>query len=191
MFSRKAASPPSEQSIASQNAPKECRICLESGVDEALISPCNCTGSLKYVHSECLQSWIEKIVNKSKQDIEGEKAYILCELCLGKISFSLKQAVKCKSKEEVKTAIKKDAKMLIALVVLLLTNLGFMFALMNHLLRYGFRAMVKENEVLLGLLMSGQVTFSIVAAVTLGVIVNKFFLNRDFVVWHIVGESTA
>lgn len=36
-----------------------CRYCLEE--DGAFISPCRCNGSVKYVHRECLNKWIETI----------------------------------------------------------------------------------------------------------------------------------
>jgi len=36
-----------------------CRICFdhEDDEDNPLISPCNCTGSQKYIHSKCLKTW--------------------------------------------------------------------------------------------------------------------------------------
>lgn len=38
----------------------ECYICYESGTeDNPLISPCQCIGSVKYVHLNCLQRWIQ------------------------------------------------------------------------------------------------------------------------------------
>ncbi|XP_013401953.1 E3 ubiquitin-protein ligase MARCH1 isoform X2 [Lingula anatina] len=47
-----------------------CRIChCESEVDNPLISPCVCSGSLRYVHQDCLQQWIKSADTKS------------CELC--------------------------------------------------------------------------------------------------------------
>ncbi|XP_052469473.1 E3 ubiquitin-protein ligase MARCHF8 isoform X1 [Carassius gibelio] len=37
-----------------------CRICHCEGDDEsALITPCHCTGSLRFVHQSCLQQWIK------------------------------------------------------------------------------------------------------------------------------------
>ena len=39
--------------IYDENSLAECRICLENG-ETALITPCNCRGSQKYVHLECL-----------------------------------------------------------------------------------------------------------------------------------------
>ncbi|XP_031569929.1 E3 ubiquitin-protein ligase MARCH8-like [Actinia tenebrosa] len=47
-----------------------CRIChCEAEVDQPLISPCHCAGSLRYVHQSCLQKWIKSSDTKK------------CELC--------------------------------------------------------------------------------------------------------------
>src|SRR3990167_7919241 len=34
-----------------------CRICMEN--KPPLISPCNCKGSIKYVHKECITKWLK------------------------------------------------------------------------------------------------------------------------------------
>ncbi|XP_060943092.1 E3 ubiquitin-protein ligase MARCH8 isoform X1 [Limanda limanda] len=50
-FSRTSVSP-SSQDI--------CRIChCEGDEDSPLITPCHCTGSLRFVHQSCLQQWIK------------------------------------------------------------------------------------------------------------------------------------
>ena len=47
-----------------------CRICLSEGTPgEDLESPCECKGSLAYVHKKCLQQWC------------SEKGDLICELC--------------------------------------------------------------------------------------------------------------
>jgi len=47
-----------------------CRICHGEQSNEApLIAPCNCSGSMKYVHQECIQTWL-----KSSHSLT-------CELC--------------------------------------------------------------------------------------------------------------
>ena len=61
-----------------------CRICLSegafsSGSQKNLISPCNCFGSLEYVHNECISLWIKKRL-KLKQKNEG-LSKIKCEIC--------------------------------------------------------------------------------------------------------------
>ncbi|WIA22957.1 hypothetical protein OEZ85_001321 [Tetradesmus obliquus] len=57
-----------------------CRICFEQdGIDKPedaanpLITPCQCTGSSKYVHRLCLKQWREK---KHRSD-----AFFQCEVC--------------------------------------------------------------------------------------------------------------
>ncbi|KAM3719384.1 E3 ubiquitin-protein ligase [Dirofilaria immitis] len=36
-----------------------CRICLEEDNESDLISPCECRGSLQFVHTQCLQHWFD------------------------------------------------------------------------------------------------------------------------------------
>ncbi len=38
---------------------KECRICQQSNNEKSLISPCDCRGSIKYVHIKCLKVWMQ------------------------------------------------------------------------------------------------------------------------------------
>lgn len=64
-----------------------CRICYCDGteVDSPLISPCSCSGSMKFIHFSCLQKWLKsKIVVKSTIT-ENSSSYSLkqieCELC--------------------------------------------------------------------------------------------------------------
>jgi E3 ubiquitin-protein ligase DOA10 len=48
----------------------QCRICFGSPEDEPLeegnyfISPCDCAGTSKYVHYQCLKHWLEKKIKK-------------------------------------------------------------------------------------------------------------------------------
>lgn len=42
-------------------ASRECRICLSDDTDQSLISPCDCAGSMKFVHFDCLVQSIESI----------------------------------------------------------------------------------------------------------------------------------
>ena len=44
----------------SQSCSAECYICYDEGeVGNPLINPCQCAGSVKYVHLNCLQRWIQ------------------------------------------------------------------------------------------------------------------------------------
>ena len=53
---------PHENKIQENN--KECRICFELDSIDNLIWPCNCKGSVKYVHERCLITWIETTRNQ-------------------------------------------------------------------------------------------------------------------------------
>ncbi|KAH8371614.1 hypothetical protein KR093_008273 [Drosophila rubida] len=60
----------STSSQASQNSGDICRIChCESDPQNPLLTPCYCSGSLKYVHQACLQQWLTASATNS------------CELC--------------------------------------------------------------------------------------------------------------
>ncbi|XP_023021997.2 uncharacterized protein [Leptinotarsa decemlineata] len=58
-----------------------CRIChCEADIDNPLLSPCYCSGSLKYVHQTCLRQWLAASDTRS------------CELC--KFNFILHTKIK-------------------------------------------------------------------------------------------------
>ena len=51
-----------------------CRVCqlsLEDEPEKRLFYPCRCSGSIKYVHEDCLAQWLR--VKKSQKDV--------CEVC--------------------------------------------------------------------------------------------------------------
>mmetsp|Transcript_23394 Transcript_23394/g.54406 ORF Transcript_23394/g.54406 Transcript_23394/m.54406 type:complete len:391 (-) Transcript_23394:94-1266(-) len=63
-----------------------CRICLLEGAgedgDDPLIRPCNCRGSIEYIHLGCLRHWIRGRLNFS--DTPGGSFFyrpLSCELC--------------------------------------------------------------------------------------------------------------
>eukprot|EP00455_Lapot_gusevi_P024616 TRINITY_DN2566_c0_g1_i2.p1 TRINITY_DN2566_c0_g1~~TRINITY_DN2566_c0_g1_i2.p1 ORF type:complete len:220 (+),score=3.68 TRINITY_DN2566_c0_g1_i2:256-915(+) len=57
----------------------QCRICHGDASEGRLISPCVCKGSMKYVHSTCLETWRRASVNP--------RSYFSCENCKYKYSF--------------------------------------------------------------------------------------------------------
>ncbi|KAI1713560.1 RING-variant domain-containing protein [Ditylenchus destructor] len=59
----------------SHNDQDICRVCRLSGEESTLYHPCLCTGSIKYVHQDCLMQWLKY----SKKEV--------CELCNHKFSF--------------------------------------------------------------------------------------------------------
>lgn len=65
----------------------QCRICLSEGTeDDQLLCPCECKGSIKYVHAECMRRWIYlRSLKDSKDTDQPLKAALVsessCELC--------------------------------------------------------------------------------------------------------------
>eukprot|EP01017_Pseudomicrothorax_dubius_P032908 TRINITY_DN4354_c0_g1_i1.p1 TRINITY_DN4354_c0_g1~~TRINITY_DN4354_c0_g1_i1.p1 ORF type:complete len:490 (+),score=89.00 TRINITY_DN4354_c0_g1_i1:221-1690(+) len=62
-----------------------CRICLMDGneSDNPFISPCNCSGTVKYIHINCLQLWLKsKLTTKQTPTVTSIVWKSLeCELC--------------------------------------------------------------------------------------------------------------
>ncbi|XP_041936059.1 E3 ubiquitin-protein ligase MARCH7 isoform X1 [Alosa sapidissima] len=64
-----------------------CRICqmAEESGSNPLIEPCRCTGSLQYVHQDCIKKWLlSKISSGSNLD-----AITTCELCKEKLHLNI------------------------------------------------------------------------------------------------------
>lgn len=53
-----------------------CRICLESDNGEDFITPCRCSGTMKYVHRKCLLHWIRERYHTNNP--------FRCEICKNK-----------------------------------------------------------------------------------------------------------
>lgn len=74
-----------------------CRICLceDEGIpDDPLVEPCRCSGSIKCVHFQCLERWMQsKCVRKQKNNIKFIKPQNnqLCELCNTQLTCSFPQ----------------------------------------------------------------------------------------------------
>ena len=67
----------SAQDSTSQSDPDTCRICRgEATQDEPLFYPCKCSGSIKYVHQDCLMEWLSHSQKKH------------CELCKTPFRFT-------------------------------------------------------------------------------------------------------
>ncbi|NXJ06238.1 MARH7 ligase, partial [Odontophorus gujanensis] len=64
-----------------------CRICQMSSAstDNHLIEPCKCTGSLQYVHQECMKKWLQSKINSGS----SLEAVTTCELCKEKLHLNL------------------------------------------------------------------------------------------------------
>lgn len=67
-----------------------CKVCLgdESTKENPLIYPCKCSGTMKFIHLDCLKQWFkQKVVSKTMDYTSVYSVKILeCDLCKGKIS---------------------------------------------------------------------------------------------------------
>ena len=70
------------------NKKKICRVCYEEENESPLISPCKCSGGLRYIHLKCLQNWIYSQSTNlfiEKREENSNLIYnikkVNCELC--------------------------------------------------------------------------------------------------------------
>ncbi|XP_068118872.1 probable E3 ubiquitin-protein ligase MARCHF10 isoform X2 [Hyperolius riggenbachi] len=75
-----------QESLLEEDSEEEgdlCRICLtgEHTEENNLIAPCRCTGSLKYVHIDCMKRWLLSKI-KSGAEMSAVKS---CEMCKQKV----------------------------------------------------------------------------------------------------------
>lgn len=70
-----------------------CRICLSNDLDSSnpLISPCKCSGSMKFIHLLCLRQWLNsrKISRMTENCVTFSWKSIDCEICRSSIPFSV------------------------------------------------------------------------------------------------------
>ncbi|KAI9597532.1 hypothetical protein BDF19DRAFT_435367 [Syncephalis fuscata] len=70
-------SEPSTSPIDGEDEAEICRVCrCEATPDQPLFHPCRCSGSIKYVHEDCLKEWLSR---------SGKRH---CELCKFQFSFT-------------------------------------------------------------------------------------------------------
>ncbi|XP_066468158.1 E3 ubiquitin-protein ligase MARCHF7 isoform X2 [Tiliqua scincoides] len=80
-----------KESLLSEDSEEEegdlCRICQMSSTSPTnlLIEPCKCTGSLQYVHQECMKKWLQSKINSGS----SLEAVTTCELCKERLHLSL------------------------------------------------------------------------------------------------------
>jgi len=59
---------------------RKCRICLSD--EGTMIAACNCTGSVRYTHEECLRDWIlHRSARRRSGEMPLQDEIIKCEIC--------------------------------------------------------------------------------------------------------------
>ena len=94
---------------------KECRICLEPSGN--LIVVCDCKGSCKYVHKECIETWMNSL---DHDDIRYNK----CEICKSNYNFELLDLDQHEEDDCNCNALNTSCKVIIALLF------GFVFSIL-------------------------------------------------------------
>ena len=102
---------------------KPCRICLISFSTEKnnLVRPCKCSGSIKYIHEECLKTWIvsqEKMLDNNQ-----------CNICHTKYQMTYNLKRRCRVIEAIRTKFVKCLFIpIIIAVMIILLLISFLLA---------------------------------------------------------------
>jgi hypothetical protein len=80
-----------ESELLSIKEINECKYCFIEDDKKYLIQPCNCLGSLRYVHEKCLCEWIQKSNKNLELTYENGIPYYCnkCELCQFQMKFQI------------------------------------------------------------------------------------------------------
>ena len=142
-------------SIASYKEESQCRICMEPRQPgKSLISPCRCRGSLKFVHEECLKTWLVSL--------DGRIDEAKCELCKTQFQMEFKIRNKCRPGESCKESTSQ------CLFMPLLLAVVAMLVAIAYLLGESYM----ENEEDRGYTLALMITCSVSALIILGIVVN-------------------
>ena len=103
-----------KRNILIETEERPCRICLESlSTDKnPLIHPCKCSGSIKFIHEECLKTWIVS----QAEDIDHSH----CELCKTKYKMSYRLVRRCNTREGLRSSCSKCLFVPIIITVMLM-----------------------------------------------------------------------
>ncbi|CAD2213692.1 hypothetical protein AGDE_15828 [Angomonas deanei] len=66
---------------------KVCRICRDGEEVEKLVTPCGCTGSVRYIHRSCLDKWR---LESAKRNVNN---FTNCEICKQPYQIEMKRSV--------------------------------------------------------------------------------------------------
>ena len=84
--------------LGEESNKRMCRFCLSESneIRNPLLDACLCKGSMKYVHFECLQTWLRNKINidHSSGLVTLQWKFLSCELCKERLPISFKIAGK-------------------------------------------------------------------------------------------------
>jgi E3 ubiquitin-protein ligase DOA10 len=93
-----------------------------------MISPCRCSGSIKYVHQLCLKEWMQVRIGEIKDSA------ISCELCKSNIKVDISLMSRCKTYRETCKAVKEDLFNFVAAIGVLFIALWIFGFAIAHLI---------------------------------------------------------
>ena len=152
----------SEDSLVSQKfavdrEERVCRICMDTeSPSKQLLAPCRCRGTMKYIHEECLKTWL---VSQ-----EGSVDACKCELCKTEFLMEFKIVSKCTPRHMCHEGLTQ------CLFIPLLIAVMFMLFLIVYLL--ADRYISGENEDDKGYTIALMGTCLVSGLVILGLVVN-------------------
>ena len=69
-----ACEPPQSSPAAAAAPMATCRFCMEEEEEAKMVAPCECTGTQKFVHAECLLRW-------QTQSLRNRVTCPVCQRC--------------------------------------------------------------------------------------------------------------
>lgn len=104
---------------SSQTSEKTCRICYEAeSAEDIIIEPCECSGSMKYIHEKCLKTWI---LSQNKQPTS-----YTCDIC----KYSIKMQIRMMNHFSLKNLNKELYKMITLFIVICIVLIIFIYLIL-------------------------------------------------------------
>lgn len=155
-----------------------CKICLETELDShKMIFPCKCKGTLKFVHEECLKTWLVSL----NTDINEPS----CELCKTAYIMHYDIGYKCSCKDGLTEGLINTLFMILLLVVITMLTLILYLLFEKH---FEGAKNTRDESYIIGLILI--CIFSIL--VLLALIINVFrtsFCARQLKSWNFVNQQ--
>ena len=100
----------------------ECRFCTHKEEYNRFqhVAPCGCSGSSRYVHRRCLQSWfIVKFQHVYNQAYEGDPLQfnVFCQICQQKMEIEFSLTKKCSKYDQILQKLAEDKLALVGVIL--------------------------------------------------------------------------
>ena len=151
-----------------------CRICMDTNSPtNRLISPCRCRGSLRYIHEECLKTWLSTR--------EGEITEMKCELCNSDFRMEFVVGNVCRPKQSFDEGFTQC--LFVPLLIGVSALLLFVMALLIE--RFGESENDTSYSIVLIIICLVSVVFLLVLVVYS---LKQSCISRELVQWNILNQ---